>query len=647
MKENILIVEDEFIVANDLSLILKKADYQVCGIAASVNEAKMLVEKYSPSWVLLDIFLQDGSKGMELADYLTSKKIGFLYISANTNQKILEAAKTTQPYGFLVKPFREKDLLIMLEIAREKHKQNMEFERHREAMLKKQINSVIESSLENSEKLARMPSMFQTLIPFDFIKLSVEKRNESGADEFSFVRTDFEEYNAFKNIELPESMNLPKKDMAVYRPRIPEYVKAVFYNGMEFRRHTFEDVWEGIMCTQFELQSKLTYPLILNNGIQASLSFYSKKSEEYSSAYLNLLKKAEEPIKLLIALATQKPGAETNSKAPVPVVNVNVATPSANFDGIVGKSPELLKVLDNISLVSQSELTVLITGESGTGKEKVAQQIHKLSPRKNKPFITVNCAALPHALIESELFGHEKGAYTGALEKRIGKFEMANGGTIFLDEIGEMPLDAQVKLLRVLQEKEIDHLGGKHAVKIDVRIIAATNRNLEKEVAEGRFRLDLYYRLNVYPIDVPALRNRKEDIPLLASYFLFIYEKDTGRKITGFSQAALDQMSHYNWPGNIRELGHVIQRSMIHANGAIINEVKLPDSNREGKERVNENKSKTLEQMEVQHILDTLNKCKGKVYGPGGAAEALGIPPTTLNSKIKKLGIKRGSSFNI
>jgi DNA-binding NtrC family response regulator len=647
MKENILIVEDEFIVANDLSFILKKADYQVCGIAASVSEAKILVEKYNPSWVLLDIFLQDGSKGMELADYLTSKKIGFLYISANTNQKILEAAKITQPYGFLVKPFREKDLLIMLEIAREKHKQNLEFEQHREAMLQKQINSVIESSLENSEKLDRIPGMFQTLIPFDFIKLNVEKRNEAGADEFSFLRTDFEEYSAFKNSALPESMNLPKKEIASYKPRIPEYAKAVFYNGMEFRRNMFEDTWEGILSTKFELQSKLTYPLMLNNGIQASLSFYSKKSEGYSSAYLNLLKKTEDSIKLLILQTTQKQGAVNTSNASVSAASVHVNMPPPNFDGIVGKSPELLKVLDNISLVSQSELTVLITGESGTGKEKVAHHIHKLSPRKNRPFITINCAALPHALIESELFGHEKGAYTGALEKRIGKFELANGGTIFLDEIGEMPLDAQVKLLRVLQEKEIDHLGGKQAVKIDVRIIAATNRNLEKEVAEGRFRLDLYYRLNVYPIDVPALRTRKEDIPLLASYFLVIFEKDTGRKITGFSQAALEQMNHYNWPGNIRELGHVIQRSMIKANGSVINEIQLPKIGGEGQEIVNENKSKTLEQMEIQHILDVLNNCKGKVYGPGGAAEALGIPPTTLNSKIKKLGIKRGSSFNL
>jgi DNA-binding NtrC family response regulator len=645
MKENILIVEDEFIVANDLSLILKKAGYNICGIASSVREAKILIEKQAPNWVLLDIFLQDDSKGTDLADYLTSKKIGFIYISANTNQKILEAAKATQPYGFLVKPFREKDLLIMLEIAGEKHKQNLEFERQRELMMKKQIADVIESGLNKEEKLARFPGVFQALIPFDYMKLNVLKRNELGANEYSFVRTGFEEYHAFKNMELPESMNILKKDISSYKPKVPEYMKGAFYNKMDFRQHIFDDAWEHVLVDHFELQSKLCFPVTLSNGIPAALSFYSKKSEGYTAWNLSLLQVSEALVKMFITQATQKSPAYDAEKMPV---DNSTGPPAQNtFEGIIGNSPELLKVLDNISLVSRSDISVLITGESGTGKEKVAQYIHKLSPRKHKPLITINCATLPHELIESELFGHEKGAYTGAIEKRIGKFEMAEGGTIFLDEIGEMPLDAQVKLLRVLQEKEIDRLGAKQLIKIDVRVIAATNRKLEKEVAEGRFRLDLYYRLNVFQIDVPALRSRKEDIPLLAAHFLTVFAKDTGRKISGFSQIALGQMKSYDWPGNIRELGHLIQRGMILADGPTIKNIQIPEIASEAANITTVTKMKTLEEMETEHILGILKKCNGKVCGLGGAAEILGLPPSTLTSKMKKLGIKRESYFNL
>jgi len=645
MKENILIVEDEFIVANDLSLILRKAGYTICGIAASVQEAKAWVEKHQPTWVLLDIFLQDGSKGTDLAGYLTEKKIGFVYISANTNQKILEAAKLTQPYGFLVKPFREKDLLIMLEIATEKHRQNMEFDDQREAMLRKQIGYIINSAQTKEEKLALIPNAFQALIPFDYMKLNVLKHNELGVNEFSFMRLSFDSYQLFKNTELPESMNLLRKDMAAFKPILPEYKKATFYNGMDFRQHMFDSVWERLLCSHFDFQSELSFPLTLDNGVPASLSFYSKKSDSYTASNVSLLRKVGPSIRALVAQATQKWGVQVSEPQPQRIANVSQPV---SFDGIVGDSPALLKVLDSISLVSQSDLSVLITGESGTGKEKVAQNIHKLSKRKLKPLITVNCAALPHELIESELFGHEKGAYTGAIAKRTGKFELANGGTIFLDEIGEMPLDAQVKLLRVLQEKEIDQLGSKQTIKIDVRVIAATNRKLEKEVAEGRFRLDLYYRLNVFPIDMPTLRSRKEDIAPLALHFLKVYAKDTGRKIEGFSQHAMKQLQAYDWPGNIRELGHLIQRAMIMASGPVINEISIPETISDSRPFQNEKEaeSKTLEQIEAEHILAILKKCKGKVCGTGGAAEILGLPPSTLNSKIKKLGIKRESYFN-
>ena len=253
----------------------------------------------------------------------------------------------------------------------------------------------------------------------------------------------------------------------------------------------------------------------------------------------------------------------------------------------------------------------------------------------------VNCAALPHSLIESELFGHEKGAFTGANALRIGKFEQADNGTIFLDEIGELPLDSQVKLLRVLQEKEIQRLGGNKTIKINVRIVAATNRVLEKEVAEGRFRLDLYYRLNVFPIQLPTLKERKEDIEALANYFLKKYAASSRKNVGAITPSALAQLMEYNWPGNIRELEHNIERNVLLAKTNEIEKFDLP-SNTSNPLQENSEKMKSMEEMEKEHIINALQICKGKVSGSGGAAELLKMQPQTLYSKMKKLGIKQG-----
>lgn len=453
MNEKILIVEDEFIVANDLKIILMKAGYEVCGIAASVEDARVLIDSEKPNWVLLDIILKGYLTGIDLAWELEKKKIPFLYISANTNHSILNAVKETQPYGFLVKPFRERDLFVMLDIARYKY--------------------------------------------------------------------NFEKGNALEN-------NTKKK------------------------------------------------PLKENKNLE-----------------------------------------------------------------IIGKNEKLLDLIQKIEIVAPTETSVMILGESGTGKEKIAHLIHAASAYSAKPLVVVNCAALPESLIESELFGHERGAFTGADNVRIGKFEQANGGTIFLDEIGELPLDSQVKLLRVLQEKEIERLGGEATIKLNVRIIAATNRCLPSEVAEGRFRLDLYYRLNVFPLELPPLRDRKEDIEELANYFLQKYALKSKRNVTQISAKALQQLQEYNWPGNIRELEHLIERSILLATG---NEITAFDMQQDIPTQKKETDTGILsmEDMEREHIMNALNLCNGKVYGVGGAAELLKISPSTLFSKIKKLKIKQG-----
>jgi transcriptional regulator with GAF, ATPase, and Fis domain len=284
---------------------------------------------------------------------------------------------------------------------------------------------------------------------------------------------------------------------------------------------------------------------------------------------------------------------------------------------------------------------VLILGESGTGKELIAHSIHKVSARRYKPFIVVNCGTLPANLIESDLFGHEKGSYTGAITRREGKFELADGGTIFLDEIGELPLELQVKFLRVLQEKEIEPVGGKPK-KIDVRVLAATNKDLEEEVAAGRFRIDLYYRLNVFPLLLPSLRERKEDIPQLANYFLNKYSTEDGRQVPVLSTEATDMLMQYNWPGNIRELENTIQRNVVLAHGAVIETLEIPVSKRGAHSTPGSNNGfKTMIENERDHILAVLESCNWKISGKGGAAEILDINVNTLNSRMKKLGIDR------
>lgn len=310
---------------------------------------------------------------------------------------------------------------------------------------------------------------------------------------------------------------------------------------------------------------------------------------------------------------------------------------TSNFEEIVTKSPKFRKVLMDIEQVSSTDSTVLIQGETGTGKELIARAIHNNSNRSERALIKVNCAALAPELVESELFGHEKGAFTGAYTKKAGRFELANKGTIFLDEIGELPLPLQVKLLRVLQEGEFDRLGGTKTIKTDVRVIAATNRNLEKAVEKGAFREDLYYRLNVFPVFVPPLRERKEDIPLLAHYFVKKYAAKTGRQIKETSEKVLKSLTDYSWPGNVRELENIIERAVVLCVGS-----RLVFGNWVPENKINSfGQVVSLEENERNHILLALDAANWKVSGENGAAKLLNIKRTTLESRMKKLGIQR------
>jgi PAS domain S-box-containing protein len=325
-----------------------------------------------------------------------------------------------------------------------------------------------------------------------------------------------------------------------------------------------------------------------------------------------------------------------------------------NFEQIIGRSPALREVLDQVGRVAPTDSTVLVTGETGTGKELIARAIHSSSKRKDRPLIKVNCAALPAGLVESELFGHEKGAFSGAIARRLGRFELADGGTIFLDEIGELPAEAQVKLLRVLQEREFDRVGGTAPVRVDVRVIAATNRDLLREVQEKAFREDLYYRLNVFPVRLPPLRERRDDIPLLVHFLLNKFASRIGKRLDGVSRPTLQSLQNYSWPGNIRELENVLERAVILTPGAALEIAPdlLPTPCREEGDRsqaeVGQDKPApsparrpTLEDVEREYILSVLRETNGVITGPRGAAKALGINPSTLRNRMKKFGISR------
>jgi formate hydrogenlyase transcriptional activator len=312
------------------------------------------------------------------------------------------------------------------------------------------------------------------------------------------------------------------------------------------------------------------------------------------------------------------------------------------FEEIVGASPPLRTVRSQVSKVAPTDSTVLITGETGTGKELIARAIHKRSPRSARAFVAVNCAAIPSSLIASELFGHEKGAFTGALQRRQGRFELADGGTIFLDEVGELPAETQIMLLRVLQEREFERVGGSGAIRVNVRVIAATNRDLRAAVADGTFRADLFYRLNVFPLDVPALRERRPDIPLLVEYFIHRYAKRADKRIRCVSKETSQLLQSYDWPGNIRELQNVIERAVIVCDSDTLSiDARWLSGRSPGTAPVASLSTGTLATRRKDAIEAALKDSKGRVAGPFGAAGRLGVPASTLESKIKALNIDK------
>lgn len=650
MDGKILIVEDEFIIASDLRMILEGAGYEIAGIAASVAKALEIIELKRPAWVFLDIYLSGKLNGIDLAKMLVEMNIPFIYVSANSNQSVLRDARMTKPYGFLVKPFREQDVLVTLDVAKYRHENDVEMQLKSEMALKDQVMKIFAETISTDEEVARIVAALESHIPFDFFTISWRDKSGKFSEVRAFQKT---EEKIFRLLDKSEFF-LAIKKTAADLPGLTNFsspsTKAVCLSGNDFLAIGRQNSFEQLLRRTFCLNSALIKTFEICSWGQLNFSLYSLSSNGFKQQHASLLDRLD---LLLVRISDQLPeikklGAiETRSDIPEAtheIYNDDPMQATLPIDGVssglVGNASVFTKIKEQVSTVAGFDISVLILGESGTGKEKIARAIHELSDRRAKPMIKVNCAAIPATLIEAELFGYEKGSFTGAYDRRIGKFEQANGGTIFLDEIGDIPLDLQVKLLCVLQEREIVRLGSNQVIKVDIRIIAATNCNLEKAIAAGRFRLDLYYRLNVFPITMPPLRDRKEDIPALARYFVANLTTKMGRRAKDISAAALKSLTAYDWPGNIRELENIIERSLVLNRGDLIEEVELPENQlSEIPVQLPDGKIKTIRELEKEHIMSTLQYCNGKVSGAGGAAELLDMPANTLFARIKKLGI--------
>lgn len=636
----ILIVEDQFIEAYDLQLILEKSGYIVTGIASSSTEAIELIEQNRPDLICLDIFITGEETGIDLAKKLKGSGIGYIFISANSSRNVLDEAKTTNPYGFIVKPFREQDIISTLEIASYRHRYNAESILEQIHSIRYNIDTIAETFDHWETAFMQLANALQAYLPFDYIECG-RTDTSAGYNIHGLVRRNFRDYKLITPKELSNITKLSTEELQSIRAAGPLYDKSLIYEGASFIKECNLCKIKRSIAESFGIRSFLAYP-ILSKGRLYHFSLYSRQTECFTEDHLKLIGEIAFPLGNLFHLLFSPPisdkkdeSKKVNTPAPVQI--------SDAFEGMIGNSKNMLSVFDAITKVAPSDTSVLILGESGTGKEQIARAIHNLSPRKGKPFITINCGAIPANLAESLLFGHEKGSFTGATEKQLGKFELADKGTIFLDEIGEMPIDLQVKLLRVLQENEIERIGSNKPIAINARIIAATNKNLEDEVTSGKFRMDLYYRLHVFPVYIPPLRDRKDDIFKLVSHFIHTYCQKLNKKSVVLSASVLEQIMSYNWPGNVRQLEHVIQRSIILAEGDTIKEIQLPKT-QEIKDSItgqefSVNSVKTIQEMEREYIYHILKKCRGKVYGSGGAAELLDLPPSTLNSKMKKLGI--------
>jgi formate hydrogenlyase transcriptional activator len=489
------------------------------------------------------------------------------------------------------------------------------------------INNAIVTKLTRAEVFRAICTEMASVIKYDRIALSVYEPNSESVRLVAYegsLRTD---YSPIGNVhDLKDS-----------------HVGWVFLHQRPLLRHDLEI--ERQFSSEYRafkngFRSLCALPLVVRGRSIGAITVASLHNRQYEESDADFLMEVAKQIALAVDNMTAHEETEAlkaRFQAEAVYLQEEIKT-EHNFEEIIGQSAPVRRMLRHVEQVAPTDSTVLICGETGTGKELVARAVHDRSKRKDRPLVKVNCGSIPSGLVESELFGHEKGAFTGAMQRRIGRFELANGGTIFLDEVTELPLETQVKLLRVLQEGEFERVGSSQTIKVDVRVIAATNRDLTEIVKNGAFRSDLYYRLNVFPLEVPPLKHRKDDIPLLVNFFLTKFGKKLGKDVRGVSQNSMESLTTYDWPGNIRELQNVIERSVVVASGPIVN---VDESLVRANGAIQDTALDTLENVERNHIRRALGETNWVIHGKKGAADILGINPSTLRSRMEKLGIKR------
>jgi formate hydrogenlyase transcriptional activator len=495
------------------------------------------------------------------------------------------------------------------------------------------VNNAIASNLSKRELFASIAAGLRRLLEIEFTSLAVY---DSKAHQLRLYALDFPAgENIFaEDAQIPIDGSPPGQAFTTRKP-----VALDFSNIERFQSEGF------LRMLATGLRSGCVLPLISRDRALGTLNVGRRRETPFTPEEVDLLTQVANQIATAVenALAFSEIEELKEQLAKEKLYLEDEIRTEHNFEEIVGQSPLLKRLLKEVETVAPTDAAVLIQGETGTGKEVIARSIHNLSRRSNRTFVKVNCAAIPTGLLESELFGHERGAFTGAIAQKAGRFELAHQGTLFLDEVGDIPLDLQPKLLRALQEQEFERLGSARTIRVDARLVAATNRNLAQMVADGQFRSDLYYRLNVFPVQMPPLRERRDDIPLLVRYFVQKYALRMERKIESVSSEALQALTEYSWPGNIRELENLIERAVILSRGPVL-QVSL-DGLRPASDAPAARTS-TLEAAEREHIERVLDETNWVVGGPAGAASRLGLRRTTLQSKMRKLGISRQARSN-
>ncbi|UOG75281.1 sigma 54-interacting transcriptional regulator [Hymenobacter tibetensis] len=509
-------------------------------------------------------------------------------------------------------------------------------ERQKSAQLT--INNALLSSKNRGQLFHAVATELDRVVSCDYFGLRIQRRMAATESFAEFAKNEQGEFTVlgadrWEGVTDRETMQAETFGL---------FTEPSVHGGLDFLELTTRYRMLRYSAERHGMRAILGVPLWVEQDQLAVLALASKRPDNFTVADLELVRSLVPQILLAMQnlFAFEQIEALRAQLEQEKTYLIDEINTSAKFEDFVGTSAVMQQVQTRIRQVAATDTTVLIQGETGTGKELVARALHNLSPRRSRALIKLNCAALPAQLIESELFGHEKGSFTGAVDRRIGKFELADGGTIFLDEVGELPLELQAKLLRVLQEKEFERIGGRRVIQSDARVIAATNRILEDEVAAGRFRADLYYRLNVFPIRLPALRERPDDIEPLMRHFLERFTKQMGKPVRGLRERDLRALRQYGWPGNVRELEHVLEQAVIVSEGPFLEFAGFsarpvpvpPDTN---------TPLKTLKDQERDHILAALRQTGGRVSGPTGAALLLDINPKTLEARMKKLGIQR------